>query len=224
MIANWYLLDCGYADQWCSLLPGPYCTGQHNTDTETSAVDWWGCHQCLHHPSDRPCWPTTPWYTTHHTTQSNHVPNSKWSSVISSGHPPSGCKYQVSIAEEKWRLSVILFQQRTQQIRDNLFNASCWTIPFFSHWCCHWLLGIVHFQKRELQYLDSIPLLKRHDMSKHGAQWVFEVRHPSVCVMLCLEQSIPSFLSRMWMLFGRSHTLRAGMDLTGVLGRKWLLR
>ena len=60
-------------------------------------------------------------------------------------------------------------------VRADLFDAEVWTVPFFSHRQRHWFLGVVNFQKRELQYLDSLPLSYDNPIVSHGPQFVFSV-------------------------------------------------
>ncbi|KAF8336402.1 uncharacterized protein EI90DRAFT_172170 [Cantharellus anzutake] len=72
-------------------------------------------------------------------------------------------------------LAVRLLDQETKNVRTDLFEVTSWTIPCYSRKRSHWLLGVVNFEKRELRYLDSIPLPETFDISHHGPQWVFAI-------------------------------------------------
>ena len=76
------------------------------------------------------------------------------------------------MAEGERRLSMILFSEELD--KSGMISSMDHVGPFHSSHihAATGFLGVVHFQKRELQYLDSIPLPENLDMSKHRAQWV----------------------------------------------------
>ena len=84
----------------------------------------------------------------------------------------------VSPRRLRYHLSTnILHQRTTQNVRTDLFTAASWTVPLFSSKRQHWLLGVVSFERHELQYLDSLPLNCTLGVEWQGPQWVFAVSH-----------------------------------------------
>ena len=68
-----------------------------------------------------------------------------------------------------------IHKHSTLDVHVDLFDAEVWTVPFFSHHQDPMFLGVVNFQKHQLQYLDSIPLSHGDPIDSHGPQSVFSV-------------------------------------------------